>query len=781
MITNNTISVESELSYYSTQEFKDTLLNQLENIPANYQLVPIVRGTKKDKGKVVGLKAPLGEAWGTRLIPRQEIKEAILSGAAWGFGLKLGVNGDGILAIDVDGTDPKNGLESILAGRQLPKTVQFASGKPDRCQYLFLVPQDQWGGLERKAAKFGNSDLDFRWNYNKIDGDGVEKVTSFQSCLPATFHSLEFGVYSWVEGCSPEDTEIAQVPDYLLAYWKELINPVKTERTNTRKPKPSNTHSLLSKKNNGDFDRMLASAVDKVAGCLDGGRNVNLNNKVCTLVGRFPDRVEEIQAALTDAAIACGLPTSEIATTLVSATKFGIDSPLAAPREKVSQVEGMYMLLDSEFKNFKYNPVEERWVQYLPAGYWTERVEENVKAVALEVLIDQAPNLTQMWLDSVVNLTRKKLLHYSNNNESSTRFIPFQNGVYEIATGSFTPEQSPDYGFTWQLPRDYSAVAEPCPHFDRWISWMCCGDAGLADVLIAFLAAILTSRWDLHRFLFLYGGGGNGKSTFNELAALLVGEENTRGSRLHEFMSNKHTAAGMENKKLIIFADEDGGHKQVGKLKSLTGHDFMDSELKFKNSHQFRYEGMVIIAANSAIFNGAHDGSAMSRRMIAFPCLAELEVVDQINQIPLLTSELSAITTMLLGKSKEWVKNTLATANQIPAIAELTKELRSREDSVSAFIDEFVTVAADAKVGTMETYQNYQLFCKVNGMGTQKQQSFSAALLAALKKLGVKKGLAGIKRTSAYLGVVVDSLKVEEYRNLNKGFQDSGSVSSPPL
>jgi phage/plasmid-associated DNA primase len=234
---------------------------------------------------------------------------------------------------------------------------------------------------------------------------------------------------------------------------------------------------------------------------------------------------------------------------------------------------------------------------------------------------------------------------------------------------------------------------------------MCCGDEALEDVLIAFLAATLTSRWDLQKFLFLHGGGGNGKSTFNELADLLIGEENTYGSRLIDFFTNKHTAAAMEGKKLVTFADEDGGHRDVGKLKSLTGHDKLESELKFKNSHQFRYEGMVIIAANSAIFNGAHQGASMSRRMIAFPCLAELTVAEQVNQIPYFTSELSAITTMLLNKSPEWVKTTLTTANQIPAIAELTKDLRAREDSVAAFIDEFVTVAADTQVGTLVTYQ----------------------------------------------------------------------------
>ncbi|MFS8120358.1 MAG: DUF5906 domain-containing protein, partial [Microcoleus sp.] len=123
----------------------------------------------------------------------------------------------------------------------------------------------------------------------------------------------------------------------------------------------------------------------------------------------------------------------------------------------------------------------------------------------------------------------------------------------------------------------------------------------IAEVLLAYLAAIVTGRADLQRYLELIGGGGTGKSTYMALAKALIGGDNAVSSQLKLLESNQFETARFYQKKLILFPDSERWMGEISVLKQLTGQDPIRYERKgVQQCRDFTYEGMVILSANEA-------------------------------------------------------------------------------------------------------------------------------------------------------------------------------------
>jgi predicted P-loop ATPase len=238
-------------------------MNAIQALPEIFQLTPV-----RDK-------KPYTRQWQTTDIPRRDIADAIASGKATGFGLRLGVPSSGVMALDIDGAAPRALLAEIMGAGELPMTVEFTSGKPDRSQMLFQVPEQYWDALKPKKKSIASGDttedLDFRWNGN-------------QSVLPPSAHPETDG-YQWIEGKSPDDVSIAELPTTLLEYWLNLIDP----------PRIAPAGKVASTKRAKSFDstptgipieRLLTKAHrDALGGVFEGSRDNMGIELACDLIG----------------------------------------------------------------------------------------------------------------------------------------------------------------------------------------------------------------------------------------------------------------------------------------------------------------------------------------------------------------------------------------------------------------------------------------------------------------------------------------------------------------
>jgi hypothetical protein len=139
------------------QNLKQRLIQGLNQIPESWALTPLL-----------GNKAPYRSQWQHETpIKRSQILAALADGEMvtytkedsstyqkrifpQGYGLRTGVISGGIVAVDLDGSSAHPYILELSGGEELPQTVAFTSGRPGRCQYLFLVPEQYWQGIQTK-------------------------------------------------------------------------------------------------------------------------------------------------------------------------------------------------------------------------------------------------------------------------------------------------------------------------------------------------------------------------------------------------------------------------------------------------------------------------------------------------------------------------------------------------------------------------------------------------------------------------------------------------------
>lgn len=157
-----------------------------------------------------GQKRPWNPATGRSLKnwPEHEglTVEEIQEYAPESVGVLLGEKSGGLLAIDFDGPGSEEKFIETFSrpSDELPRTIAWTSGKPDRKQLAFVVDREHWAFLEPKtyAGKNNRTILEIRWN-------GQQSVI-------AGAHPETEG-YKWLEGCSPKDfPDPAEAPYWLV-------------------------------------------------------------------------------------------------------------------------------------------------------------------------------------------------------------------------------------------------------------------------------------------------------------------------------------------------------------------------------------------------------------------------------------------------------------------------------------------------------------------------------------------------------------------------------------
>ncbi len=241
------------------------------------------------------------------------------------------------------------------------------------------------------------------------------------------------------------------------------------------------------------------------------------------------------------------------------------------------------------------------WRQYGAeyVGCWDITTEETVRGLIHAHLrsLEEAPAFNSGYVSSVLTILKSDLETRKWNQQPG--LIPLRDGVLNQKTLELT-EHAPGYKLTWQLPFKWADRGIGCAPIEEFLLKIS-GHPDIAEVLLAYLAAIVTGRADLQRYLELIGGGGTGKSTYMALAKALIGGDNAVSSQLKLLESNQFETARFYQKKLILFPDSERWMGEISVLKQLTGQDPIRYERKgVQQCRDFAYEGMVILSANEA-------------------------------------------------------------------------------------------------------------------------------------------------------------------------------------
>ena len=178
----------------------DAMLQSLGALDSDWRLIPC----DDRKRPVNPTTGNLQENWAAHATDLEGITQLAQSPHVHAIGLVLGPD-SGVIAVDFDGTGSAATFKEVYGKlySDLPTTVCWSSGRPNRRQLAFRVPLDYWPHLRNRRVwnRNGATVLELRW-------------AGHQSII-AGAHPDTAG-YHWLPGRSPDDLSVADAPDWLL-------------------------------------------------------------------------------------------------------------------------------------------------------------------------------------------------------------------------------------------------------------------------------------------------------------------------------------------------------------------------------------------------------------------------------------------------------------------------------------------------------------------------------------------------------------------------------------
>ncbi|AFZ24768.1 phage/plasmid primase, P4 family, C-terminal domain protein [Cylindrospermum stagnale PCC 7417] len=348
-----------------------------------------------------------------------------------------------------------------------------------------------------------------------------------------------------------------------------------------------------------------------------------------------------------------------------------------------------------------FNDETKQWMRYgddlnrslddLPFGIWSPESNEYMEAIVYKILVGKEVEAFAFGADyvsSVLKLLRHELIERRWNEVSPREYLPFTNGVVEIATRKLLPH-TPGYKLTWSLPREYSTDGGSWDNISNFLEHLSNGNADIKELLICYCNAVIKGRYDLQKFIHLIGLGGTGKGTFTRLVTELIGDQNVLVTNLPAWCMNQFEGANAFGKRLVIFPDEDPYRGSIGRFLSLTGEDKVRAEEKGKRAFNFDYQGMTLVVSNFPVFSGGSSSRA-KRRTITVPCNKIVSEGQRKQLSKIFEPELAAFTNYLLSLADDHVTAVLKGEKEIPQCTLEFWENQMKGDSVAAWVNERV-------------------------------------------------------------------------------------------
>jgi phage/plasmid-associated DNA primase/phage/plasmid primase-like uncharacterized protein len=414
-----------------------------------------------------------------------------------------------------------------------------------------------------------------------------------------------------------------------------------------------------------------------------------------------------------------------------------------------------------------YDPNFDQW--WVFENNWKKIAEIEFTQKLMDVLSLILKNgYSYAFLISIKNML--KVTWARNSADFDSTKVPFLNGYLDLKNKNFHPH-SVDVFFDWHIPCEY-ATGRETPTCDEVFHNLAGGNASSPEyeskiqILKCFLAATLRGMSHMQKYLELIGDPGAGKSTYIQIAMMLVGQQNCHSSSLQILHRSSWETSMFFGKRLVVFPDEDdfGGKGDI--LKSATGGDPLRYEPKGKSiGTSFVYRGMIIVSANNYI-QFSDKSHAMVRRRI--PIKIEHSVPENKQDRHIMSKiakEIPALINRLLEISIEEIESSLSSTmglyreesinsyTQTNVVARwMTENCEFDPSFVSPTNSSLTGVFAEKK----SLYCDFREYCQMEGERfTPSVKSFAAQIRAASKVIGKDISQTRTKNWKGWKGVQV--------------------------
>ncbi len=313
---------------------------------------------------------------------------------------------------------------------------------------------------------------------------------------------------------------------------------------------------------------------------------------------------------------------------------------------------------------------------------------------------------------SIIKILPNILWEFDRDNKWKIGIV--KNGLLDIYTRELHPH-TPTYVSLIQYPVTYDPNAV-CPKWNECMAdWMSGPEQEEKITLLKqFCGYILSSSMLYDRALFMVGDGGNGKSTFIDTIAMIIGPQATSHIDL-ESLYGVFGMHGLMGKRLNIIEEVHGNYYQSNKLKKLISGEQVTIDIKFKPQFTFRPQAKFVFSVN--LLPRVDDTSTATERRI---CAVQFRNNYRKNpnfllrsSVGLLAQELSGILNWMLDGAKDLMEkgNFIVTQEQTTML----NEYREENSSVEGFLSQCIELAENEYIEAPDLYAEYKKWSLSDG------------------------------------------------------------------
>ena len=409
-----------------------------------------------------------------------------------------------------------------------------------------------------------------------------------------------------------------------------------------------------------------------------------------------------------------------------------------------------------------------QWWRWIPLGgddpdrggvWFKDKEQLRIKCEIAERLVDLPGALELVTDDTVSGIARlmasMTAMHPDDFNDHDRALINCRNGMLNVETRELLPH-APEMFSTVQIPWKYNPKAT-CPEWEKWLEERL-PDAEVRGLIQEMYGYCLAGeRINYHRFFFLFGDGGTGKSTVVDILTRLVGAENMVALQLQE-LDNSFTRSTMVGKRLYLAKElTRDSLKHIGLIKAITSGDPIFVEQKRKDGYSYVPKGRFVMESNIRAFTpDSSDG--FSRRILQVTFRNKLRRDEMDFERPeKLAKEMEGIFFWALEGLTRLMKRGHFEETQDSRKAE--QELQMHRASVKAFFDQCVQLVdiEERWQSVTALFTTYKAWCTWCGVKPHYDDAapFSRELLnriPELKARQVRRRIGG-DRLMCYTGI----------------------------
>lgn len=306
-------------------------------------------------------------------------------------------------------------------------------------------------------------------------------------------------------------------------------------------------------------------------------------------------------------------------------------------------------------------------------------------------------------------------------------------GIVDLRTGVLRPSDPA------ALCTKVTAVG-PCDDgAELWrgfLDTICCGDVDLADYLQAVAGMAALGQVFTETLLLATGDGGNGKSTFFNTLARVLGDYATSvrpALLLTGNANNGAELAALRGVRLALAAETEEGQRLDGAaVKGLVSTDRVAANPKYKDPFSFTPSHTLVLYTNFLPRVGSSDRGTWSR-LTVLPFNAHLrDTAGERKDYAeiLFTQAGGAVLAWMIEGARRFIANGYKLTPPT-VVQEALADYRKSNDWLGAFMEECCDLGENFAASSKELYQRYTAYCQVSGDYRRDSRDFANAMKSA--------------------------------------------------